>query len=129
MRKNPDTGNHEGYYRLVESYRQSDGRVTHRTILNVGYLDSIPVEKLNLIQKQLTKKIKHCNDTLFKEIFIEDEIVNRYVSELYNRMAAEKRIDILAGNKTAKNQPNGKDLQLIDVNSIKNKDVREIGAA
>jgi len=80
MRKNPDTGNHEGYYRLVESYRQSDGRVTHRTILNVGYLDSIPVEKLNLIQKQLTKKIKHCNDTLFKEIFIEDEIVNRYVS-------------------------------------------------
>jgi hypothetical protein len=49
MRKNPDTGNHEGYYRLVESYR-----VTHRTILNVGYLDCIPVEKLNLIQKQLT---------------------------------------------------------------------------
>jgi len=44
-------------------------------------------------------------------------------------MAAEKRIDILAGNKTAKNQPNGKNLQLIDVNSIKNKDVREIGAA
>jgi hypothetical protein len=128
MRKNPDTGNHEGYYRLVESYRQSDGRVTHRTILNVGYLDCIPVEKLNLIQKQLTEKVKHCNDTLFKEIFIEDEIVNRYVSELYNRMLVEKRIDILAGNKTAKNQPNGKDLQLIDVNSVKNKEVREIGA-
>jgi len=110
MRKNPDTGNHEGYYRLVESYRRSDGSVTHRTILNVGYLDSIPVEKLNLIQKRLTEKVKHCNDTLFREIFTDDDVVNHYVNTLYNRMMAEKRIDILVENKTPKNQTYGKDL-------------------
>ena len=128
MRKNPDTGNHEGYYRLVESYRQSDGRVTHRTILNVGYLDSVPVEKLNQIQKLLSEKVKHCNDPLFKEVTVEDEIVKQYVSTLYTRMIAEKRIDIYSEKKETKNSQTGKDLQRIDVNSIQNKEVREIGA-
>jgi len=128
MRKNPDTGNHEGYYRLVESYRQSDGRVTHRTILNVGYLDSVPVEKLNQIQKLLSEKVKHCNDPLFKEVTVEDEIVKQYVSTLYARMIAEKRIDIYSEKKETKNSQTGKDLQRIDVNSIQNKEVREIGA-
>jgi len=128
IRKNPDSGNHEGYYRLVESYRRSDGKVMHRTVLNVGYLDGVPVEKLNQIQKIVTEKVNHCNDSLFKEVLIEDEVVNHYVSLLYNRMLAEKRIDVASENKISKNTNNGKDLHLIDVNSIKNKDVREIGA-
>jgi len=128
IRKNPDSGNHEGYYRLVESYRRSDGKVMHRTILNVGYLDSVPVKKLNQVQKILTEKVKHCNDSLFEEVLIEDEVVKHYVSILYNRMIAEKRLDIVSENKTAKNLQKGKDFQIIDVNSVKNKDVREIGA-
>jgi len=38
-RHNPHTGKSDWYYRLVESYRNSDGRVCHRTMLNVGFLD------------------------------------------------------------------------------------------
>jgi hypothetical protein len=56
MCKNPDTGIYSGYYRLVESYRNESDRVCHRTILNVGYLDSLQVEQLNLIQKIPTAK-------------------------------------------------------------------------
>ena len=37
MRTNPETGIYCGYYRLVESYRNSCDRVCHRTILNAGY--------------------------------------------------------------------------------------------
>jgi hypothetical protein len=51
-----------------------------------------------------------------------------YVDEFYNRMVAEKRIDVLVEQMDKKASKNGKDLQMIDLNSIRNKDVREIGA-
>jgi len=54
--------------------------------------------------------------------------VIRYVDEFYNRMVAEKRIDVFVEKKEKKASRNGKDLQMIDLNSIRNKDVREIGA-
>jgi transposase len=56
-----------------------------------------------------------------------DATVNRYVDQFYKRICDEKRIDIETGKQNVKKQEN-KDLQLIDVNSIKHKDVREIGA-
>ncbi|HZL10168.1 MAG TPA: hypothetical protein VFC65_09230 [Prolixibacteraceae bacterium] len=43
-------------------------------------------------------------------------------------MVAEKRIDALVEKREKKPSKNGKDLQVIDINSIRNKDVREIGA-
>jgi len=43
-------------------------------------------------------------------------------------MVAEKRIDVLIEKKEKKASKSGKDLQTIDINSIRNKDVREIGA-
>ena len=43
-------------------------------------------------------------------------------------MVAEKRIDVLVEKKEKKAPRSGKDLQIIDLNSIRNKDVREIGA-
>lgn len=45
MRPNPAIGFISGYYRLVESYRNSNDRVCHRTILNVGFLDGVSTEK------------------------------------------------------------------------------------
>ena len=33
----PETGRQEGYYRLVESYRNLDNRVCHRTLINIGF--------------------------------------------------------------------------------------------
>jgi len=43
-------------------------------------------------------------------------------------MIAEKRIDILVEKQEKKPTKRGKDLEIIDINSIRNKDVREIGA-
>ncbi|WP_198675470.1 hypothetical protein, partial [Pleomorphovibrio marinus] len=39
LRKHPQSGKLCGYYRLVESYRNADNRVCHRTILNVGFME------------------------------------------------------------------------------------------
>jgi hypothetical protein len=41
-------------------------------------------------------------------------------------MISEKRIDALLENRDKKRIKEGKDLETIDLNSVKNKDVREI---
>ena len=128
MRTNPATGRYCGYYRLVESYRNHCDRVCHRTILNAGYLDGLTTDQLNLIQKILTAKVANHDKPLFELPYTDDSSVIHYVDEFYNRMVTEKRIDVFVEKKDKKASLNGKDLQLIDLNSIRNKDVREIGA-
>lgn len=128
MRTNPETGIYSGYYRLVESYRNQDGRVCHRTILNAGYLDELNTDQLNLIQKILTSKVNNPDIPLFNLPYSDDPVVVHYVDQFFNRMVAEKRIDIFIDKPNKKPSINGKDLQTIDMNSIRNKDVREVGA-
>ena len=125
MRTNPETGIYCGYYRLVESYRNQSDRVCHRTILNAGYLDALNTDQLNLIQKILTAKANNPEKPLFDLPYTGDQVVTHYVENFYSRMVAEKRIDVLVDKQPSKS---GKDLHLIDINSIRNKDVREIGA-
>lgn len=128
MRTNPKTNRYSGYYRLVESYRNSDNRVCHRTILNAGYLDKLSTDQLNLIQKILTAKVDNYNQPLFELPYSDDATVIEYVDEFYNRMVTEKRIDVLVEKKDVKGSKSRKNSQMVDVNSIRNKDVREIGA-
>ena len=128
MRTNPATGRYCGYYRLVESYRDHSDKVCHRTILNAGYLDGLTTDQLNLIQKTLTAKVANHDNPLFELPYTDDMAVIRYVDEFYKRMVTDKRIDVFVGKKDKKTNRNGKDLQMIDLNSIRNKDVREIGS-
>jgi hypothetical protein len=128
MRKNPETGIYSGYYRLVESYRNHNDRVCHRTILNAGYLDELTTDQLNTIQKILTTKANNSDQPLFEIPYSEDPTVIQYVEKFYNRMVAEKRIDVLVEKQTKKPSKSGKDLQTIDINSLRNKDVREVGS-
>jgi hypothetical protein len=128
MRTNPETKIYSGYYRLVESYRNSEDRIYHRTILNAGYLDELNTDQLNLIQKILTAKVNNHDQPLFELPYTDDPTVIHYVDAFYNRMVAEKRIDVGIEKQEKKPSKSGKDIQAIDVNSIRNKDVREIGA-
>jgi hypothetical protein len=97
MRTNPATGVYSGYYRLVESYRNYSDRVCHRTMLNAGYLDDLTTDQLNLIQKILTAKVANYGNALFELPYTNDPMVIRCVDEFYQRMVAEKRIDVLVG--------------------------------
>lgn len=128
MRTNPKTDRYSGYYRLVESYRNHRDRVCHRTILNAGYLDELNPDQMNLIQKILTAKVTYFDKPLFDLPYTDDKMVVGYVEEFYNRMVVEKRIDVLLEKPEKKSPKSGKDIQSIDINSIRNKDVREIGA-
>ena len=126
MRTNPLTGVYSGYYRLIESYRNNQDKVHQRTVLNAGYLDELTTDQLNLIQKILTAKVNDPSKDLFESSYTHDPVVIHYVEEFYQRMVKEKRIDVPV-DKVKKNTKSGKDIQAIDLNSIRNKDVREIG--
>lgn len=127
-RHNPNTNKPGWYYRLVESYRNSEGRVCHRPMLNVGFLEGLTTDQMNLIQKMLTQRVENANNVLFDIPISDDPIINQHVEEYYNRLVAENRIDILVDKPKKKPYAKGKDLEIIDLNSIRNKDVREIGA-
>jgi predicted Rdx family selenoprotein len=73
-------------------------------------------------------KVANHDKPLFELPYTDDKTVLRHVEEFYQRMVAEKRIDVFVDKKDKTASKNGKDLQMIDLNSIRNKDVREIGA-
>ena len=120
MRKNPQTGELSGYYRLVESYRDHNNTIRHRTILTVGFLDNLNGSQLNLIQKGLTQRIEGLDNQLFSNE--KDDEVNKYVELFYHQLIEKKRIDQPSAGKRKR------DWQTIDLNTLKNKDVREVGA-
>jgi hypothetical protein len=124
MRHNPAKGFIDGYYRLVESYRNADNRVCHRTMLNVGFLDkeAVSVDQLNQIQKYLTLRSESSPVSLFEEK-TEDPTVRHYVERLYERLVSEKKIDVCP---PSHGQKQG-DWQTINLKSLRNRDVREIG--
>jgi len=120
MRHNPKTGELSGYYRLVESYRNRDNRICHRTMLAAGFLDELSGEQLNKIQRGLNLRVEGLDNTLFPEEC--DPVVSMYIDRFYQQMVKEKRIDVSPNNRK------NKDWQTIDMNSLRNKDVREVGA-
>jgi len=117
-RQDPATLRLIGYYRLVESYRNADNRVCHRTILNVGFLDIVKPEQLNKIQKELTNRAEGISQ-LFDTV--DDEVVTRLVEDFWSRIVSEKRIDLPEKVREQRKR-------FIDVETIKHKDVREIGS-
>ena len=115
IRHHPETGNITGYYRLVESYRNADDRICHRTILNVGFMEDTTVEQRNRIQRQLTDRYEN-KQILFAET---DPIVIKYVDQLWQRIADSKRLDIELVEQRAR---------MIDADTMKHSNIREIGA-
>jgi transposase len=115
-RKNPLTGLVDGYFRLVESYRNIEGRICHRIMLNIGFLPDLKVDQLQSIQRRLTNLVKGMPDLLPDP----DPAVNQHVDIFWRRLVAEKRVDLSQDN--PKNAQN-----LVDVETIEHKQVREIG--
>lgn len=116
-RYNPELKTSCGYYRLVESYRNIEDRICHRTLLNIGFISHLQPEQLNRIQKQLTLRAEG-KISIFEE---EDPIIKEHVEKYFKDLILRKRIDLpeVAAEKRKK---------LIDVDTIKNKDVNEIGS-
>ncbi|MFA5301037.1 MAG: IS1634 family transposase [Lutibacter sp.] len=115
FRYNPETGKHDWYYRLVESYRNVLDEVRQRTILSVGFMNEFTEEQIDLIQDGINNRV------LGQKSLFEDAQISLYVEQLYQQLIKKKKIDI------GHTDPS-KDIETVDLKTLKNKDVREVGA-
>ena len=107
----------EPYFRLVESYRNFEDRICHRTMLNVGFLDNITKSQLTSIQTRLTNLAKGKPD-IFEDA---DLSVNQYVAQFWTQLISGKKIDSSFDNPANANK-------WVDADTLKHTQVREIGA-
>lgn len=88
FRNNPATGESEGYWRLIESYRNEFGRVCHRTLYNVGFVN-FDTDKLILIQRILNNRLER-KTAIFEETDQEALVI---ADKYWNEMVSRKKID------------------------------------
>ena len=112
---NKTTKERYSLYQLCESFRL-DGRVRQRVIIGLGKLDELPTDEQKMrLGKRIEEMLEGKIQTLFSDA---DQDVERLSSHFYGEILKKQRYDI-KGNK--------QDLQVVDVNTVKNKDVREVG--
>ncbi|WP_449495064.1 IS1634 family transposase [Belliella filtrata] len=116
LRKHPQSGKLSGYYRLVESYRNADNRVCHRTILNVGFMEDASPEQLNKIQKHLSDKYEQKTSLFDQE---DDIVVKQYVDDFWQRILSSQKLDIKSPEKLSR---------MVDMDTLQHSNAREIGA-
>ena len=101
---------------MVESYRNVEGRVCHRTILNIGFIeDELTAEHLNIIARTLTD-IYERKESLFKQ---KDPLINKWVSNLWSKIVAGQKLDLTLYDKGSR---------MIAADSIEHSNVREVGS-
>jgi hypothetical protein len=128
LRHNPAKDSMEGYYRLIESYRNETDRVCHRTLLNVGFIrDLVNIDQLNQIRRILCNRYEAAlgNVQLFEIEKDNPQIVNDMADRYWNELVEKNRIDI--GQKPKK-EPTARQRSMIFEESIRHKDVREVGS-
>lgn len=116
LRYNKDKQQSDAYYRLVESYRNAEGRVCHRTILNIGFIDDdYSPEQLNQTARILTDRYEQ-KQPLFEPA---DTAVIELAETLWKRIIKDRRLDLTLHSPASRQ---------IDADTIRHSNVREIGS-
>jgi transposase len=116
LRYNKDKQHSDAYYRLVESYRNIDGRVCHRTILNIGFIDDdYTPEQLNQTARILTDRYEQ-KQSLFAPT---DTAVIELAETLWQKIIRDKRLDLTVHSPTSRQ---------INADTMRHSNVREIGS-
>ena len=105
-------------YRLCESYRNGTS-VLHRMIVGLGRLDELPtVEQKKLLGVCIEALIKNGGNTLALNIV--DPKIEELARYFYQEVRKKNRYDLKHNNSMEQ--------ETVYINTLKNKDVREIGA-
>jgi transposase len=104
-------------YQLCESFRL-DGRIRHRVVIGLGKLEELPGDaQKKLLGKRIEELLVGQTNQLSSCKAEED--IERLAHHFYKEI--KKKYGYGEAEK-------GKDLQIVDMSSLKNKDAREIGA-
>lgn len=128
LRYNPKTQRDDWYYRIKESFRDLTGRVRSRIMLNVGFIEEAhSPEDIRDIGKCLNYLHEHQGERdLFGCPFADyNEFVRSKAEEFWTAMVKNGSIDAV---KSAKEESRKKAERLVDVNTVKHTDARDVGA-
>ena len=114
---NKTTGERHFIYRLCESYR-IHGSIHHRIILGLGKLEELdsPDQK-RMLAVRIEELIKNGSGTLALSLL--DEKVEKLAQQFYQEIRSKRRCDFSAEKE---------DWEVVNLETLKNKDAREIGA-
>ena len=91
LRKNPSTHKIDSYYRLVEGLRDECGKVKHRTLLNVGFLEQcFSIDQINMVSRILNNRYQHKVELFDVQV---DECCISLANELWAKLVLQKKID------------------------------------
>jgi hypothetical protein len=117
FKHNRTTGERYTVFKLCESYRLNGG-VHHHIIINFGRLEELEtVEQKKLLASRVEELIINGGNTL--PIGVGDEKVEELAHHYYREIQQKKRYDLKRGKD---------DWETVKMNTLKNKDAREIGA-
>ena len=112
------TGERKIHYRLCESYR-FENTVRHQTILHLGSLEDLPEidqkKALGIRIDELVRQSRTGNQSLFE---LHDQLIETLAQKYFAAIKAKRRLDVAAG----------KDYHRIDTNTVKNKNIKEVGS-
>lgn len=127
IRFNPVKGCDEKYYRIKETFRDSLGKVRTRILLNVGFWSGLSPEEVRDVGRGLTHLQEHrYEEPLFDELFPNYSVATRhYIHKFWDDMVESGSIDI---PRQVIEESKAKAKKLLDADTIKHTDAREIGA-
>ncbi len=113
---NKTTKKRYSLYQLCESFRL-EGRVRHRVIIGLGKLEELSTDEQKI---QLGKRIEEMVQGKMRlPLEQPDEQVEQLARHFYNEIRKKRSYDV---------KTNGADWQIVDIDTVKNKDAREVGA-
>ena len=128
LRYNPMLQRDDWYYRIKESYRDLTGRVRSRVMLNVGFIkEEHRAEDIRDIGKCLTYLYEHQGeaDLFGSPLSGYNSFVRRKTEEYWAAMLREGSVDAVRKSIEVSRE---KAERLIDVDTVKHTDAREVGA-
>lgn len=132
IRYSPEHGKELPYYKIKESFRDSLGRVHTRLMLTPGYLPDLAGEDVPNIRRGLTYKMEQSGmlpgqPTLFEVDPCAEcsQKVRDYVDKFWQQIKDSGKIDAA---RESYDESERKARRLVNVNTIKHTDAREVGA-
>lgn len=132
LRHSPEHGKILPYYKIKESFRDAIGRVHTRVMLTPGYLPDLCTEDIVQIRRGLTYLMEQsCLIPGQPQLFNTDprvgysEKVRNYIDKFWGQIIESGKIDAA---RNSYDEAKRKARRLIDINTIKHTDAREVGA-
>ena len=117
------------YYRLVESYRDADGRTKQRTVLGSDELKELPEETdRKELARPLTEMIKVGSCSISERPLVYDTALRLYGKYLEEKAEAQRREDALAAEARAKAERERDKGVLVRLKSLQPEHSRSISA-